>query len=184
MDWSQVFEEQYPEHGAAEDELDALEWLRKQPLRADEIAAVNATQRNPFDVTDPLHASYRPFDPGKWVMPTGPLPDSYRSFLRWSNGGEFRTGERWFQFFPLQEVRELLLGYHVPQYMPGALPFASDGGSVLYLFDMRNPPVDGEYPVLVASTGRLDYEAARSVGASFPAACAGKDDPESLLGGE
>jgi NAD(P)-dependent dehydrogenase (short-subunit alcohol dehydrogenase family) len=35
-----------------------------------------------------------PFDPARWRIPDRPIPASYLSFLRWSDGGEFQTGDR------------------------------------------------------------------------------------------
>ncbi len=181
-DWSDIFDEIYREPGVWEDELAEIMARIRRPLSPEEIAAVNVTQWNPFPADDPWHAAYRRFDPAAWTIPDGLLPPSYLSFLQWSNGGDFRTGERWFHFFPTRELRELFLGYHVPQYLPGALSFASDGGNVLYFFDMRQPTVAGEYPVLAALKGKLGYADSKVIAASFPEACAGTESAEALLG--
>ena len=89
------------------------------------------------------------------------LPASYLSFLGWSNGGEFRNGERWFQFFqalhPSQGVHAMQLAYGVPRYMPGALPFAFNGGGAFYLFDTRFGLAADEYPVVIARAGNLGW---------------------------
>ena len=139
------------------------------------------TQRNPYPADDPLHDTYRPFDPAQWTLPNGELPPSYLGFLLWSDGGDFRNGERWFRFHPVRELRPLFLGYHVPQYLPGALLFGSDGGNVFYFFDMRQAPVEGEYPILIAANGNLGYDAAKIIAPSFPELCRGDDDAERLL---
>src|SRR5215472_6681118 len=110
-----------------------------------------------------IHATYKPFDPSVWVMPTRPLPPQYLSLLKWSNGAWCRSGEREFGFFPTFDangcgVRESMLAYHVPQYMPGALPFAFNGGGTFYLFDMREDAVGGEYPVVCCHAGSLSWD--------------------------
>jgi hypothetical protein len=112
----------------------------------------------------------------KWTLPNGPLPPAYLDFLSWSNGGEFWNGRRCFQFFATWDLRENMLCHSVPKYMPGSLPFALDGGGHFYLFDMRRPPVKGEYPILLAGCGDLDYEDALPVARTFVAVCKGKTD--------
>lgn len=59
---------------------------------------------------------------------------------------------------PIHGVRAIMLGYHVPEYMPGALPFAFDGCGTFYLLDMRKPAVGDEYPVLLAHSTYLSWE--------------------------
>lgn len=64
------------------------------------------------------------------------------------------------------------MGYDFPQYMPGALPFASDGDGGFYVFDMRHAAIEGEYPVLTVEAGNLGYDddAAQFLASSFAAA--------------
>ncbi|MET7402661.1 SMI1/KNR4 family protein [Dactylosporangium sp. NPDC005572] len=126
-----------------------------------EIAAIAAGQRNPFPPHDPLSAAWRPIDARRWRVPGRPPPASYLTWLSWSNGGVFGNGERWFQLLPVDGpggVRAMLLAYELPEYMPGALPFALNGGGVFYLFDMRAPAdADGEYPVVASHAGNLGW---------------------------
>ena len=137
----------------------------------------NRGQRNAFPKHDPLHASWRPFDPSAWTIPARPLPPSYLSFIKWSNGGEFRTGERWFQFFPILDpthgVGEMLLAYELPQYISHALPFAFNGAGTFYLFDMRRAAKRGEYPIMPSLSGNLGWEEDEcyQIAESFEAAC-------------
>jgi hypothetical protein len=121
----------------------------------------------------------RSIDPSAWTLPSMPLPPTFQSFLAWSNGGEFVRGSRSFGFFGTKEIREYLLGYSVPQWMPGAAPFAFDGGGTFYMFDMRRMPVDGEYPILFVQAGNLGYErdGCWLVADGFVAACEGTTDP-------
>ncbi|MGE0610159.1 MAG: SMI1/KNR4 family protein [Pirellulales bacterium] len=119
-------------------------------------------------------------------MPDRPLPESYLSFLSWSNGGEFRQGQRWMQFFPLFDerhgVRAIMLAYELPQCMPGALPFAANGGGTFYLFDMRQPSKEDEYNVVCSHAGNFGWgsDECLQIADSFAAACLGKSDVDEL----
>jgi hypothetical protein len=180
IDWSSIFDEASPSPGASEAEIERFVATIGQPLSPGEIAEINRSQQNPFPKEDPLYAVYRPFDPSLWVMPSKPLPESYLAMLRWSNAGWSRTGAREFDWFPTSDpvngVRAMTLAYHVPEHMPGALPFAFDGGGTFYLFDIRQNAVAGEYPVVCAHSGNLGWEADQCwlVGDSFEAACRGR----------
>ena len=185
-DWSAVFDEAYPAAGASEAIVARLAASVGEPLSVAEIETINRSQENPFPKGDPLHAAYRAFDPSRWTIPNRPLPQQYLDFLRWSNGGEFRTGERWFQFFPALDpahgVRAMLLAYHLPQYMPGSIPFAFNGGGTFNLFDMRQEAVDGEYPVVCSHSGNLGWKPDECVqiAASFLSVCQGAVNVDEL----
>ncbi|MNN24513.1 hypothetical protein D3C81_1379480 [compost metagenome] len=128
MNWKSIFEVSYQKcYGLPEDQLVHFLTQWHMPLSKEEIAEISRNQRNPFPVSDPLHNLYQPFDPAKWSIPNNPLPADYLDFLRYSNGGEFGNGMRHFQFFDADELRSLLLAYEFPEYMPGAVPFATDG---------------------------------------------------------
>ncbi len=182
MDWRSVFDEAEPEPGASEAEIARFVEAVRQPLSAAEITAAKEQQQNPYLVLQPSYYTWRPYDPSVWVMPGRPLPPAYLDFLRWSNGGWCRTGERELGFFstdhPTGGVRAMTLGYEVPQYMPGALPFAFNGGGTFYLFDMREEMAGGEYPVVCAHSGSLgwDPDGHRQLADSFEAACRGTTD--------
>jgi hypothetical protein len=186
MDWSAVFDDMYPLPGASEAEIAQFVASIGAPLSKAEVAVINRSQRNPFPKGDPLHAAYRPFDPSQWVIPNRPLPSAYLAFLRWSNGGEFRTGERWLQVFPALDprhgARAMMLAYQLPEYMPGALPFAFNGGGTFYLFDMRLPAAAGEYPVVCSHSGSLGWEPAEcvQVAESFEGVCRGSVNVDEL----
>lgn len=179
MDWSSIFDESRPASGASDADIDRFVATIGQPLSVAEVAEVNCSQRNPFPASDPLYATYRPFDPSNWMMPNRPLPPDYLSFLRWSNGGWCRAEDREFGFFPTAHptggVREMILAYHLPQYMPGAVPFAFNGGGTFYLFDMREPADRGNYPVVCAHAGAQGWGLSEHwvIADSFEAACRG-----------
>ena len=188
MDWDSIFEESYPQPGATLDEINEFVAEIAQPLTAAEIQPINDGQTNPFPKSDEFHAIWRPFEATKWQVPERPLPASYLSLLKWSNGGEFRTGERWFQFFPArsleQGVRAMLLAYHLPKYMPGAMPIAFNGGGTFYLLDMRNAATNDEYPVVCAHAGHLAWtrDACFPIADSLLTACRGRFDIDDLRG--
>jgi hypothetical protein len=183
-DWDSIFEKVYPIPGASQEDIDMFVSSVLAPLTENEIVEINAGQRNPFPPSHSLYNSYRPFDPRQWILPTLPLPFSYLNFLAWSNGPECVNGERSFGFLSTHEVRDYLLAYHIPEYMPLALPFALNGGGVFYLFDMRQKTEDGEYPIVVSHAGNLDWEDARFIAVSLVEACCGQTDIEDILYGE
>jgi hypothetical protein len=182
MNWDSVFGVCYRKHpGAGAEELMrfAREW--NNPLSPEEKADITGRQRNPFPVTDPLHSLYRPFDPGLWTLPGLPLPALYLEFLSYSNGGEFGNGERFFQFFGTADLRAMMLAYEFPQYMSGGVPFAMDGSGHHYIWDMRSPLGNGEYPILAAHSGNLGYDDAARIADSFKELCRGTESVEDIL---
>jgi hypothetical protein len=189
MDWASVFDKAYHQPGATEDDIAQFVTEIRRPMSAAEIREVKVSQQNPYPKTDPLHARWRTFDAAAWVIPDRPLPPSYLALLRWSDGGEFCTGERWFQFFPALDprhgVRAMLLAYHLPQHMPGALPVAFNGSGTFYLLDMRCAATGGEYPVVCAQADCLGWEPEECclVGDSLVGACRGTGNVDDLLSG-
>jgi len=179
MDWSSVFEfcfHQPP--GCTSAQLATFTQQLSAPLTPDEIAAVVAQQHKGYPPGHPYHL---PLDPGGWRLPARPLPPAYLSLLAWSDGGGFGNGDRTLQFFASSGpagVRAMTLSYQLPYWMPGALPFAFDGGGVFYLFDLREPAdTDGEYPIIAATAGGLgwDDDEYRPVTSRFEDACRGRD---------
>src|SRR4051812_22941348 len=103
--WSKVFSIRHKEVGATERELRAMLAALTTPLSDVEVAGINAAQANPFPASAPLHAAFQRFDPGAWRLPRRSPPAAYLDFLRWSNGGSFGNGDRWFDpFFPAGTV--------------------------------------------------------------------------------
>jgi hypothetical protein len=156
---------------------------RNPPLAAELLSAVSPSISTPLEPTEAeaIRGEGGP-DTGGWQFPTRPLPASYLLFLAWSNGGFFLTGDREFQMLAAEELREYLITYRVPYHMPGAVPFALDGGGSFFLFDLRSPADPaGEYPVLFAPAGNLAFDVAVSVARSFPDVCRGRTDPASDL---
>ena len=109
-----------------------------------------------------------PFDPSLWQLPNHKLPDSYLEFLRFSNGGFFGGENRDLDpLFTTHQVREYMLAYSIPHWMPKSCPIGFDGGGTFYLLDMRKSSKINDYPVLLAHAGNLGYDNAMRIADSF-----------------
>ncbi len=109
-----------------------------------------------------------PFSPHQWILPKCPLPTEYLDFLQWSNGGYFEGTDRDLDpLFSTKEVRDYMLGYSVPHWMPEACPIGFDGGGGFYLLDMRLGSTCSHYPVIWAHAGNLGFEDSKPLAASF-----------------
>ncbi|NOK63443.1 MAG: hypothetical protein GFH27_549347n2 [Chloroflexi bacterium AL-W] len=97
------------------------------------------------------------------------------------DGGLFVNKEREIGFFGAHDIRAYLLNYHFPEYMPLAVPFGLNGGGVFYVFDMRNPPSDREFPILASSAGVLDFDDSPIIAYSLAELFAGTDHIEDLF---
>lgn len=189
MDWSAVFEYGEPWPGATQQQLADFVTQLSQPLTEHDIADVLSCHSNPYPSGHRLHASWQPLAPRRWRMPERPPPPSYLALLAWSDGGNFGNDERELQLFSTHEVREMALCYHVPEYMPGALPFAFNGGGVFYLFDLREPAdAEGEYPVVATEAGNIGWSTYEEcyppqcwpVADSLEQTCCGRTNIESM----
>lgn len=165
--WENVFEEVFVrEHGGSSGQVtDFLNTWNVQ-LSEVEIQAINDKQMQYF--------KYIAFDPALWTFPQRQLPSIYIDFLQFSNGGEFQTGDRYFQFFSMKQFREYNLAYEFPEYMKFAVSIGMDGCGNHYIFDMRKEMINNEYPILAAHSGSLDYEESVKVADSFMELCKGR----------
>jgi hypothetical protein len=109
-----------------------------------------------------------PFRPAEWKLPSRRLPDSYLDFVRLSNGGYFQGRHRDLDpLFSINEVRDYLLGYSVPHWMPEACPIGFDGGGGFYLLDMRSEADGDDYPIVWAHASNLSFDDAKVLAPSF-----------------
>jgi ribosomal protein L7/L12 len=178
MDWKSIFEEAIFEPGATAQQIQHLIHTVPQSLSTQDVDDVKSGHVPFRERGKSLDTVTLPFDITQWSLPTRPLPASFLDFLRVSNGGYARNGERRFDsFFGTDTIREMLLAYEFPEYMPDVVPFAFDGGGNFYVFDMRHDPIDNEYPILFCHSGNLGCEEAVYVAASFLEACTGTTDP-------
>lgn len=150
--------------------LEAYDVCESKPgLNPDYIPLVDRLIAEPLNDEEQKEIAERESsDPGEWQMPTRPLPESYLSFLAWSNGGLFIKGDREFAMFGAEELREYLITYELPARCPNAIAFAADGLGGLLAFDMRAEAVNGEYPVLHFTADQYDFVAATRIAESFP----------------
>ena len=95
------------------------------------------------------------------------LPKTYLDLLAFSNGGGIAIGEREIAYFETESMRSYMIDYQFPVYMPGALPFGLNGGGVFYIFDMRTPATNNEYPIVAATSGNLCYDDAPTIARSI-----------------
>ena len=165
-------------------EIEAILEAVGRPLSEREIGIAMRLQRNPWSprLEPERYASWKPVDPRAWRMPDRPVPASYVSFLQWSDGGHFRNGDRCFQMCGTG-LRQMALDCLLPEFMPGALPFAFNGGGVMYLFDMRRPADAGEYPIVCARAGSFSWKPGclARVADGFVEACRGRTNVEIAL---
>jgi hypothetical protein len=174
IDWPTIFDDWEIQKGASEEEIEIFAKTFNSPLSEKEIAEIQTNLLK-------INLDIKEYNPGNWTLPNRSFPPSFLDFLTWNNGGWCRTGEREFGFLATFDLREYTLAYMFPEWMPGAVPFALDGGGVFYIFDMREESQNGEYPILVSGAGNLDYEYAKSIGNSFLEVCQGTTDIGGLL---
>jgi hypothetical protein len=168
LDWERVFDIRHQESGASLPMIESALDSFRQPMSSSEIADVLRKQTNPFPSTHPLHSTYYPIDPRHWRFPQGELPPLFVELIQWSNGGDISNDS--VAFFPLlscDDWRGYSIAYMVPEFMPQAFPFALNGGGSLYVFDMREPAKDGEYPIWLVDAGALSFDDAEFVAAEF-----------------
>lgn len=79
------------------------------------------------------------------------LPDEYKGFLQYANGGEGLIGKQAYVIlWPAQKLIQMNKAYCVTDFAPGLFLFASDGGGEGYAFDTR---VDSKPIVAVPLVG-------------------------------
>jgi hypothetical protein len=163
MQWPQHLAAQ-PESSATDADIEAFVASVFAPLSDDEIIDLRAEHKAAVGdgCFDP------PFEPSAWHLPHRALPDSYLAFLRYSNGGFFAGQNRDLDpLFNIREIRDYMLRYSIPHWMPMSCPIGFDGGGTFYLLDMRYDSINDDYPVLFAHAGNLGYDDAVTLANSF-----------------
>ncbi|MDQ2730294.1 MAG: SMI1/KNR4 family protein [Armatimonadota bacterium] len=94
-----------------------------------------------------------------------PLPEDYREFLQWSNGGEGEIGEKYVKLWSSDDIVQRNGGYMIPYYMPGFIGIGTDGGSRCYAFDFRT--YAGSRTFIEVDLGGLSLDTFIVIGASF-----------------
>jgi len=96
------------------------------------------------------------------------FPSDYQEFIGWSNGGEGNIGSHYFSPWPIQNIRELNVGYQIPQYLPGLTVIGDDLGPFCYAFDYRSDPINPTF--VQVPYGDLDLNSIKILGNTFTAA--------------
>lgn len=93
------------------------------------------------------------------------LPEDYRQFLLWSNGGEGQLRFSYLSLWPVEELLQLNADYGVKHYLPGIFIIGSDSGSKAYGLDYRH---NASAPSLISVPfGDLDPSSVTVLGTSF-----------------
>jgi hypothetical protein len=181
IDWNTLFAHCERQAPATRDDIERLIEDLSRPVQASECRSIIDSQSNPWPTQHTLHASWSPIDPTAWPMPGVTLPSRWLEFLAWSNGGLVTNGEMEFCFFGAADIREFLLAYQIPEYMPQAIPLGLDGAGNFALLDVRQPLQGGEYPIVGAAAGNLGFEDARCLAPGFEAFCRRTESIETTL---
>lgn len=91
--------------------LNHPEWSKRIPTTADEIKAMEDR--------------------------FGSLPDDYKEFLKQSNGGSLNGLSTSFVLWSTKEVIQHRKEGDYYKYIPASIIFGSDGGDILFCFDLR-----------------------------------------------
>ena len=87
-------------------------------------------------------------------FPNTIFPESYVLLMSESNGGNYISGEREYQFLSLKEVTEYYEAYMFSKYMPFAFPFAMDGCGNFYIFNLKSTDKN----IYCVSAGNMGWE--------------------------
>ncbi|AFZ67717.1 SMI1/KNR4 family protein [Deinococcus peraridilitoris] len=191
-DWDQLFDEQHERPpGATPAQLEQLNVNLFRPFSTRELAEANIVTVMDAqhiaalkDDAPQLLATAQRSPAHSWVLPKRQLPITFLDLLRWSDGPIVAHKKLFLQFFTtsgINGIREMLLAYHFPKYLPGFVPFALDGCGNFAAFDMRGAPANGEYPIVAMSSGNLFEDDAVVVADNFVEFCYGSRSLESYL---
>ncbi len=180
--WSTLFDEAEPKPGCSEEEVRELLAAVARPLDSQQLTYYRGLMAvNPYPPGTPERDTYVPSDPAGWPLPSRGLPASYLSFLRWSNGGAFRSRHRRVEFIAARWVRSVMLQNLFPMAAPHVVPFAGvPGEGDWYAFDTVAEPVGGEFPVVYVKHGGTMREP-MPLAATFPDFCRGADQEDAEL---
>jgi hypothetical protein len=93
------------------------------------------------------------------------LPEDYKVFLRWSNGGEGNLGRDYLSLWPIEQVGQLNEDYQIDRYLPMVLAIGSDGGGECFALDYTT---SATRPALIrVPFGDLDPDCCEVIGPTF-----------------
>lgn len=93
------------------------------------------------------------------------LPEDYRHFLLWSDGGEGDIGKCYLSLWSIGEIPQLNSDYLISHYVPGLVGIGTDGGSICYALDFRQDRVSPSF--VSVPLGDLDYESVVIIAPTF-----------------
>ncbi len=130
VSWGKIFTESVPNPRMAHEELERqLDALRAELNVAEKMDIARRLKMKP--------ESLRLTNP---VTEFG-VPDEVLGLYRWCNGGELAVGQR--RFSPLlrmHEIREYMIQYAIPHFLPTCIPLAVDGKGNCYFIDLSTKP--------------------------------------------
>jgi hypothetical protein len=90
------------------------------------------------------------------------FPEDYKTFLKWSNGGEGYIGENYISLWKVENLIILNKEYQIQKYLSNSfLAIGTDGGGISYGFNVSN------YTVFKCPFGDLDINEISIVAKSF-----------------
>ena len=93
------------------------------------------------------------------------IPEDYRRFLMWSNGGEGQVGNLYLSPWPTHQLKAMNEGYLISQYLPGIIGIGSNLGTLCFAFDYR---FNKTHPSFVSVPfGDCDFTSVTVLGESF-----------------
>jgi hypothetical protein len=93
------------------------------------------------------------------------LPEDYRKFLRWSNGGDGKLGNRSIRLEPVGLLWGFNDDYQIPRFFPGVIGIGTDRGDYAYVLDFRKS--DKKFGFGVVELGALSDKYVERLGDTF-----------------
>lgn len=91
------------------------------------------------------------------------LPNDYKTFIIWSNGGEGEVGENYLYLWKIEEIMVLNNEYQIQKYLSGDfLAIGTDGGGICYGFNLKD-----NFSVFKCPLGDLDINEMSLIAKSF-----------------
>lgn len=169
MDWEKYFDRIYekPDGITEQQELDFISnW--NLPLTEEEIKEIMLNSNNgDFFADEEFKDLYKPIYERLYKkdyeylknikFPQTGFPNLFIKLMRYSDGLCGIKGSRIYKFINSNEIRHCSLTYKFYNYMPDALPFATDASGSFYVFDMRELLDNCDYPVYITNESHIGW---------------------------
>lgn len=119
-------------------------------------------------IIEKINKSWHPNPPCNQQIMLGlenlfPLPDDYKKFMSWSNGGEGYIGSQYLALWKIEDVMQLNNDYRIQKYLSKkSLAIGTDGGDNCIGFYFSKPTF-----VFLQPLGDLDLSENRFLSQSF-----------------